>query len=144
MPDTSKGFRYRGRKSSPDAKPTIMDLLFKDTETLTKGDMVNLETGEIDLAATADTNLLGVVLETQAGTDSTTRAKVIVDADAIYGVYDANARLKGATLDIAGTTGQQTVATSSNKEFVVWAESTAAEETLVCFNVGKHVDNKAQ
>lgn len=142
MADTSKGFRYRGRKGGGDQ--TIMDLLFKDTETLTKGDLVNLETGEIDLAATADTNLLGVVMETVAGTDSTTRAKVCVDADAIYGVYDANARLKGATLDVAGTTGQQTVATSSNKEFVVWAESTAAEETLVCFNVGKHVDNKAQ
>lgn len=142
MADTSLGFRYRGRKSG--GNPTIMDLLFKDTETLTKGDLVNLESGEIDLAAAGDTALLGMVMETQSGTDSTTRAKVIVDADAIYGVYDANARLKGATLDISGTTGAQTVAASSGKEFVVWAESTANEETLVCFNVGKHVDNKAQ
>lgn len=142
MPDTSLGFRYRGRVSG--GTPTIQDLLFKDTETLSKGDLVNLESGEIDLAATGDTNLLGLVLETQAGTDSTTRAKVIVDADAIYGVYDANARLKGATLDISGTTGAQTVATSSNKEFVVYAESTAAEETLVVINVGKHHNNKAQ
>jgi hypothetical protein len=59
-------------------------------------------------------------------------------------VYDPVARLKGATLDIAGTTGAQTIAASSNKEFVVFAESTAAEETLVCFNVGKHLDNTAQ
>lgn len=142
MTDTSAGFRYRGRISG--GMPTIQDLLYKDTETLSKGDLVNLESGEIDLAATGDTNLLGVVLETQAGTDSTTRAKVIVDADAIYGVYDANARLKGATLDISGATGAQTVAASSNKEFVVYAESTASEETLVVFNTGKHVDNKAQ
>ena len=142
MPDTSLGIRYRGRRSGQ--PPTIQDLLCKDTETLTKGDLVNLETGEIDLGATADTNFLGVVLETQAGTDSTTRYRVIVDADAIYGVYDANARLKGATLDIAGATGAQTVAASSNKDFVVYAEKTASEETLVCFNTGKHVDNKAQ
>lgn len=142
MADTSYGFRFRGRRSG--GEPTIMDMLFKDTETLSKGDVVNLETGEVDLGATGDTNLLGVVQETIAGTDSTTRIKVIVDVDAIYGVYDANARLKGATLDLSGTTGAQTVATSSNKEFVVWAESTAAEETLVCFNTGKHVDNKAQ
>jgi hypothetical protein len=27
---------------------------------------------------------------------------------------------------------------------VVWAESTATEETLVVFNVGKHHNNKAQ
>ncbi len=140
--DTSAGFKYRGRLSG--GAPTIQDLLFKDTETLTKGDMVNLESGEVDLGATADTNFLGVVLETLAGTDSTTRIKVIVDADAIYGVYDANARLKGATLDLSGSTGAQTVTTSSNKEFVVIAESTAAEETLVVFNIGKHHNNKAQ
>lgn len=142
MADTSLGFRYRGRRCG--GEPTIRDLLFKDTETLTKGDMVNLESGEVDLAATGDTNLVGVVLETLSGTDSTTRIRVIIDEDAIYGVYDANARLMGATLDIAGTTGAQTVATSSNKEFVVYAESTANEETLVIFNTGKHFMNKAQ
>ncbi len=142
MTDTSLGFRYRGRKSG--GAPTIQDLTFKDTETISKGDIVNLETGEVDLGATADTNLLGVALETVAGTDSTTKIKCIVDADAIYGVYDANARVKGATLDLSGATGAQTVATSSNKEFVVYMDSTAAEETLVCFNVGKHHENKAQ
>lgn len=142
MADTSLGFRYRGRISGGAA--TIQDILCKDTETLSKGDIANLESGEIDLAATADTNLLGLIMETQAGTDSTTRYKVIVDSDAIYGIYDPNTRLKGATLDIAGATGAQTIATSSNKEFVVWAESTAAEETLVVFNVGKHHNNKAQ
>lgn len=142
MPDTSLGFRYRGRMSG--GPPTIQDLTFKDTETLSKGDLANLESGTIDLAATGDTNLLGVILETQAGTTGVTKAKVIVDADAIYGVYDPNARAKGATLDIAGATGAQTIATSSNKELVVFMDSTAAEETLVVFNVGKHVHNKAQ
>jgi len=142
MTDTSTGFRYRGRISG--GNPTIQDLLYKDTETLSKGDLVNLESGEIDLGATGDTNFVGLVLETQAGTDSTTRAKVIVDSDIILGVYDPNARLKGATLDISGATGAQTVAASSNKEFVVYAESTASEETLVVFNTGKHVGNKAQ
>lgn len=142
MADTSLGFRYRGRKSGGAA--TIQDILCKDTETLTRGDMANLESGEIDLGAAGDANFLGMIQETAAGTDSTTRFRVIVDADAIYGVYDPVARLKGATLDIAGATGAQTIATSSGKEFVVYAESTATEETLVCFNTGKHVDNKAQ
>ena len=143
MTDTSGGFRLHGRIS--EGPTTIQDLLCKDTETLTKGDIANLETdGEIDLAATGDTNLLGVVLETASGTDSTTRFKVVVDADAIYGVYDANARSVGDTLDISGATGAQTVAASSNKEFVVYAESTASEETLVVFNTGKHAFNKAQ
>ena len=143
MADTSLGFRYRGRMYGDPDNPTIQDLLYKDTETLTKGDLVNLETGEIDLGATGDVNLLGAVQETQAGTDSTTRAKVIVDADAIYGLYDPNARVKGATLDIAGATGAMTIATSSNKELVVYADSAADEETLVVFNIGKHHNNVA-
>ena len=136
------GFHFRYRLCG--APPTIEDLIFKDSETLSKGDLANLESGEIDLAATADTNLLGVILETQAGVDSTTKAKVVTDADAVYGVTDANARVKGATLDLTGSTGSQGVTTSSNKEFVVVAASSATEETLVRINVGKHHNNKAQ
>lgn len=135
------GFHFRYRLSG--GAPTIQSLLCKDTETLTKGDIVNLESGELDLGATADTALVGAVLQTAAGTDSTTRFEVITDADAVYGVTDANARLVGATLDLSGATGAQGVAASSNKEFVVVAESSATEETLVRFNVGKHYANKA-
>ena len=142
MTDTSAGFRVRGRMSG--APETVQDLLFKDTETLTKADMVNLETGEVDLAVTGDTTLYGVVKEIAiSGIDSTTRIKITVDEDAIYGVFDPVARLAGATLDIVGATGAQTVAAPVNKEFVVHAESAADQETLVRFNVGKHVGNVA-
>ena len=137
--DTSAGFRFRGRVSK--MPPTIQTLTIKDTETLTKGDLVNLESGEIDLAATNDNALLGVVLNTAAGTDSTTTYEVIVDADAIYGVYDASARVKGATLDISGTTGAMTVTTSSNADVTVYAPSTADQETLVMITHGEHADN---
>ena len=145
MADTSLGFRYRGRMYGDSENPTIQDLLFKDAEVLTKGDLVNLETGEVDLLVGADTDALGVVMEVAiTGVDSTTRIRVIVDSDAIYGVYDANARLKGATLDVSGATGAMTITGTSNKNFVVFGESTATEETLVRFNIGKHADNKAQ
>lgn len=136
MADTSLGFRFRYRLCG--APPTIQTLTIKDNETLTKGDLVNLESGEIDLAASNDTGILGVVLETKAGTDSTTTYKVIVDSDAVYGVYDANARAIGATLDIAGTTGAMTVAASSNVDLIVVANSTASEETLVTIAHGEH------
>lgn len=139
MADTSKGFRFRYRLCG--APPTIQTLTIKDDETLTKGDLVNLESGEIDLAATNDNALVGVVLETKAGTDSTTTYKVIVDDDAVYGVYDANARAVGATLDIAGTTGAMTVASSSNVDLQVVANSTASEETLVKIAHGEHFTN---
>lgn len=136
------GFKFAFRESG--GAPSIVDLLFQDTETLTKGDLVNLNTGEVDLLATADTNALGVVLETKAGTDSTTRIKCIIDVDAVYSVVDNNARLLGATLDVSGATGAMTVATSSNKNFVVARESSATEPTLVKFNTGKHAFNVAQ
>lgn len=136
MASTAKGFHFAYRESGGPA--TIKDLLFKDTETLTKGDLVNLETGEVDLAATNDTALLGAVLETISGTDSTTRIRVITDADAVYRVYDANARLVGATLDITGATGNMTVTTSSNADVIVVAESTADEHTLVKIVPAEH------
>jgi hypothetical protein len=136
------GFKFAYRLSG--GAPTIVTIKYKDTETLSFGDIVNLESGEADLGATGDTTLAGLVVSaTAAGTDSTTDAQVIIDPDAVYSVTDANARLLGATLDIAGTTGAMSVASSSNKEFVVMAPSSAAQETLVGFNVGKHFLNKA-
>jgi hypothetical protein len=136
------GFHFRYRLSG--AAPTIQEFLFKDTETLTRGDMANLESGEVDLGAAGDANFVGVILETKAGTDSTTLIEAITDDDAVYAATDANARVQGATLDISGATGAQALAASSGKEFVVVAPSSATEETLVRFNTGKHYKNKAQ
>lgn len=137
--DTTAGFRFMYRLSG--GQPTIQKLTFKDTETLYKGDLVNLESGEIDLAATNDAALVGVVLKTTSGTDSTTQVECITDADAVYAVYDANARAIGATLDITGSAGAMGVTTSSNADVQVVADSTADEWTLVMINHGEHWTN---
>ena len=139
MADTNLGFRWRGTRSG--APMTWQEFTFKDTETLHKGDIANLESGEVDLGATNDTGFVGMVLETKAGTDSTTTIQVTTNVDAIFGVYDANARKIGDTLDLSGATGAQTVAASSNVDFVVVANSAADEETLVSFAPGEHVTN---
>ena len=137
------GFTFAYRLSG--GAPTIQVLKSKDTETLSNGDMVNLESGEVDLGATGDTNLLGVIESaTVAAVDSTTDITYIADGDAVYSVVDNNARLKGDTLDLTGATGAQGVTTSSNKEFVVQAPSTATQPTLVRINTGKHHETKAQ
>lgn len=134
--DTSAGFKYMGRLSgSPD---WIITLKFKDDETLTKGDLVNLESGEADLAATNDNALVGVAIETKTGTDSTTEIKVQAAPDAIYAVYDPNARAIGATLDISGATGAMTVAASSNADLIVVGGESADEWTLVMIAPGEH------
>lgn len=130
------GFEFAYRLCG--AGPTIVNLLCKDTETLSKGDLVTLESGEVDLAATDDAGIIGVCLKTADGTDSTTRFPVIIDEDAVYAVDDANARMVGDKLDIAGTTGAMTVATDSNHDLVVVAESTASERTLVRIIHGAH------
>lgn len=136
------GFTFRYRMSG--GAPTIQSIITADTA-LTKGDLVNLESGQADLAVTTDVNLMGAVLETRTGmTAGTSKVAVITDPDAVYGVTDANARAIGATLDIAGATGAQGVAASSNKEFVVVADSTASEETLVTINADVHFLKKAQ
>ena len=135
------GFKYRNRLSG--GNRTKQDIVMADAS-FVEGDVVNLEAGQADLGVTTDANFLGVVVETKAGVAGTTKIKVCTDPDAVYGVTDANARVIGATLDLAGGTGAQGVAASVNKEFVVEADCSATERTLVRFNVGKHYKNKAQ
>jgi hypothetical protein len=131
------GFHFRYRLCGK--PPTVAEFTFKDTEVLTAGDLVNLESGVADLAVTTDTGFIGAAVETVSGTSAVSKIKVISDWDAVYAVTDANARLMGALLDISGTTGAQTVATSSNTELVVVANSTATEPTLVMIIQSEYV-----
>lgn len=130
------GFTFRYRLSG--GAPTIQTLVFQDTETLTKGDIVSIQGGVVDLGATNDTNFAGIALQTKAGTTNVSTIDIITDKDAVYGVDDLVARLQGATLDIAGATGAMTVAASFNVDLTVVAGSTATEETLVKFAPGEH------
>ena len=127
----ANGFTWRYNVSG--GRPLIIKLLMKDSETLTKGDMLNLESGEVDLMVTSDVAAVGVFMGPDdpddatdgqpgvvAGTDSTTLVQVIANPDAVYAdPNDTNARLAGALLDISGATGAQTLASASNNEFVV-------------------------
>ena len=114
-------------------KPFVEVFFFKDTETLTKGDLLNLEAGEVDLGVTTDTTLIGLMLGPEdpadakvrepgvtEGINSTTKAKIISGPDEVYeDVDDTSARNAGVTLDISGTTGAMALATSNNTEVVV-------------------------
>lgn len=142
------GFRWVANQSGRDTY-VMETFTAKDTETLTKGDIMNLETGEVDLGATGDNALVGVLVgaddpddEAASGAitavNSTTKLKVITNPDAIYSVEDLNARLVGALLDIAGATGAQGLAASSGNEFVVVKTSTATEETEVMIAPSAH------
>jgi hypothetical protein len=150
------GFTFR--YSLYGGRPLVLDFYMKDTETLTKGDLLNVETGEVDLAATGDTGLVGAFMGPKdpakakdgspgvvEGTDSTTIVEAIVSPDAVYGVVDSSARQPGALLDISGATGAQTVAASSNTEFVVVERKRqTSDETRVMIIPDAHLLIKAQ
>jgi hypothetical protein len=153
----ANGFEWRYNISG--GRPLILTFLMKDTETFTRGDMMNIESGEVDLAATADVALAGVFLGpenpddavdgkpgTVSGTDSTTLVKVLVNPDAVYGdANDTSARLAGALLDVSGATGAQTVAASSNTEFVVVERKRqSSDETRLQIASTSHYLAKAQ
>lgn len=153
----ANGFEWRYNLSG--GRPLILTFVMKDTETLTRGDMLNIESGEVDLAATADVAIAGIFVGpenpddavdgkpgTVSGTDSTTIVKCLVNPDAVYAdANDTSARAAGATLDISGATGAQTVAASSNTEFVVVERKRqSSDETRIQIASTSHYLAKAQ
>ena len=109
-----------------------LDLPIKSGASVVAGTLVNIESGEADVAATNDTALAGVC----TGVNSDGTAKVVVDPQAVYRVTDASARVVGATLDIGS--GGRTVASSSNVDLVVAGKSPAGAPTLVKLSSANH------
>ncbi len=118
--------------------PIIRKQTIANAVVLSKGEIVNLETGELTTAVTADTALYGVMAEDVDNTADGLSGAVIINENAVYSVADANARLAGATLDIG--TGALTVAADNNSDLIVVEDSTATELTLVTFNNTHYLD----
>src|SRR3954466_9894691 len=116
-------FRYRLHGGSP----TINAFVFMNTETLTRGDILNFEDGLVDLGVPMDAALLGCALETLDGEAGKTYIRVITDRDAVYAVEDPEARTQGDLLELSGTTGRQGVATSLGSALMVVADSRPGE-----------------
>jgi RNA polymerase sigma factor (sigma-70 family) len=132
----SSGFDFRYRLRS--GEPSVRRLRFKKTQRLSRGDFVNYEGGEIDLAETGDEDLLGIAMESKDGEAARTYLNVIVNGDAVYAAPDAAARLDREPLDLTGTTGAQGLAESVNREFTVVGDCPADAETRVRITPGKH------
>jgi uncharacterized protein YbcI len=130
------GFTFRYRLSGK--PPTVKGFVFKTSVPLSRGDLLTLRDGEVEVGRTGDTALVGVAVESLNGDAAQTSIQVIVDADAVYGVKDRGARLKGTTLDLSGISGAQGVSAGVNQEFVVDVDSGEDEETLVFIAGAKH------
>jgi RNA polymerase sigma factor (sigma-70 family) len=100
--------------------------------------MVSLDGAIPALAATSDVSFLGCAIGPSP--EDGPNIAVIADDDAVYGVADPHERTVGTSLDLAGSSGAQTVKTSINDDFEVVAASTADEETLLRITFGRHCD----
>lgn len=137
------GFEWKYNVSG--GRPLLLTIFVKSTATLTKGDMANADTGEVDLAAQNDNDLIGAiqgaldpadeVAGVITGVNSVTRIKVIANPDAVYEVTDANARNMGALLDVTGSTGAQGVQAASGNEFVNVETTLATEKSRLMITV---------
>lgn len=129
----ASGFVWAG--SLDGSEPIIQKFVVKNAAVISKGEMLNLESGEADAGASGDTGLIGAAVEDVDNSDDGLYVKAIVNPNAIYRVVDANARVAGATLDLAS--GGLGVTTTNNADLLVVADSAADEPTLVTFN-GTH------
>ena len=130
------GFQFVHRQTG--AMPTILDIVLRNDEVLSVGEMVNINTGEAEAAGTNDAAFVGIALEALDNADDGLSIKVIVDKDAIYRVSDDNARLIGATLDLASG-GLGVTTPNTNKDFIVIKTSTATEPTHVMITPAEHL-----
>lgn len=96
------------------------------------GRIMNLESGYLDEGAAGDTALVGIALEdvdNTGGSAGAKECKCIINPDAVYKIVDANARVAGATLDLASSGSG--IGASSSTDLIVIAPSAADEDTLV-------------
>lgn len=106
----------------------------KDTTVLTKGEMCEFDTGEIDTASSGGTAFIGAAEESVDNTSDGETVKVTINADAVYRVADTTARLPGVELDLAS--GGLALTTDSNSDFVV--VDSDSTYTWVIINSGAH------
>ncbi len=127
------GFKWAG--STDGSEPILRRFTVKASAVISRGEMCNLETGEADAGATNDAGFLGPATEAVDNTVDGHTVEIITNPGAIYSIVDANARVAGALLDLAS--GGLGVTTDSNHDFIVWADSSATEPTLVTW-YGNH------
>lgn len=127
------GFKWAG--SIDGSEPILRTFTVKASAVISRGEMLNLESGEADEGATNDAAFLGPATEDVDNTVDGHTVECIVNPGAIYAVVDANVRTAGDKLDLAS--GGLGLTTDSNHDFLVWADSTASEPTLVIW-LGNH------
>lgn len=127
------GFQWAG--SIDGSEPIFRKFTVKASAVISRGEMLNLESGEADAGASNDAAFLGAATEAVDNTVDGHIVECIVNPGAIYAVVDANVRVAGDKLDLAS--GGLALTTDSNHDFIVWADSAADEPTLVIFN-GNH------
>ena len=103
----------------------LTSFVVKTAESISKGDICKITSGEAENADTSDTTVFGVAAN-DADAGETVK---LYPPDSVYAVVDASARSCGDALDISGTSDG--VAAKVNDDMIVVRNSTASEDTLV-------------
>jgi uncharacterized protein YbcI len=130
------GFQFRYRLSG--GRPTVRSFVFRNTETLSQGDILNWEDGKVCLGLAGDRALLGAAVETLDGLAGETAIRVVTDGDAVYAVADPHPRSRGDHLELNSLTGDHGVSASTSSQLTVVLDSDADAETLVRIEPGSH------
>ena len=125
------GFEFVGTIDG--SQPIILKMPVAAGNTVAVGTMVSTASGAVAVSVTNDTAIMGVAISA-GGAEET--VAVIMNPNAIYKVTDANARVAGAALDLA--TGARGVASATNTDLRVYANSSATQETFVVIATGEH------
>jgi len=118
------------------SEPIIQEFVVTASAILSEGEMCNLASNEANAGATNDAAFIGIAVHDVDNTIDGKTVRCIVNRYAVYKVADANARLVGATLDLAS--GGQGVTTSTNADFIVVKSSSATEPTYVMVTAANH------
>ncbi len=124
------GFKWAG--SIDGSEPILRDFTVKASAVISRGEMCNLESGEADAGVTNDDRFIGPATEDVDNTVDGHVVECIVNPGAIYSVVDNNARLAGDLVDLAA--GGLGIGAPTNNDFMVWADSSATEPTLIIHN----------
>ena len=105
----------------------------KTGETITKGMMCKITSGEAEPSDSADTSMFGVAANDAAAGETVK----LYPPDSVYAIVDASARSCSDCLDLAA--GSAGITTKTNADFVCVRNTSASDDSLVALHANAKI-----
>lgn len=116
--------------------PRIGKFTVKNADTFAIGEMAILTSNEAAEGTSDAPAFIGLAVEAVDNTADGESIRCILDPFAVYAYKDGTAHAAGATLDLGSDA--KSLATSSNADFTVIEDNTAAEDVKFIITPGEH------